>query len=366
MNKKILSVAISSLVCGLYINPNLAWADDANLKIGGAVRFQYINESYDNSHQKGSMDFDTFRLNIDGKKEDLVLSAEWRWYNNMNTLHHAWVGYDFNKYNQVQAGLILIPFGNQSYNSHSLFFSSNYYLGLEETYALGAKYIFNNENFNVQAALVKNSANGLDGTNENFSFALTQDSSDEPAGTINTGVLRATLKSQPTQDLRIEAGASVLHGQLHNIEEGISIGNYGAYAIHADINYGRFNTKLQATKYDYDFQNDDNVMILGAYGNDYDTPTSGDTYTAGVAYYIPLNLKNIDGIDIYNDFSLVNHKSDGFDKTTMNVLGVGISAGAVYTYIDYIAARNQPFLGDTFVSNGQVNHRFNINVGYYF
>jgi hypothetical protein len=51
----------------------------------------------------------------------------------------------------------------------------------------------------------------------------------------------------------------------------------------------------------------------------------------------------------------------------MNVTGVAVTSGGLYTYIDYVMARNQPFVGGSMGSNGSgTKHRFNINFGYYF
>jgi len=52
----------------------------------------------------------------------------------------------------------------------------------------------------------------------------------------------------------------------------------------------------------------------------------------------------------------------------MNVLGVAVAAGGgVYTYVVYVNAKNQPFIGgNTATDGGEVNDRFNINFGYYF
>jgi hypothetical protein len=51
----------------------------------------------------------------------------------------------------------------------------------------------------------------------------------------------------------------------------------------------------------------------------------------------------------------------------MNVLGVAISAGGLYTYVDLITAKNHPFIGGTMAGDAlDWNTRVNINLGYYF
>jgi hypothetical protein len=55
----------------------------------------------------------------------------------------------------------------------------------------------------------------------------------------------------------------------------------------------------------------------------------------------------------------------------MNVTGVLVSAGSVYTYFD-IAGKDQPWLGPNWtngleqVRQTQNGKRFNMNIGYYF
>ena len=65
---------------------------------------------------------------------------------------------------------------------------------------------------------------------------------------------------------------------------------------------------------------------------------------------------------------MMTDKSGDFNNDTiMNVLGVAISAGALYTYVDLVRAKNQPFVGGTMAGDSDDwQTRFNINFGYYF
>jgi hypothetical protein len=100
------------------------------IRVGGAVRFQYSYEDYNegNRDRSGDIDFDVFRLDLNGEIGDVILSAQYRWFQYMNVVHHAWVGYNLTPTWQVQAGVTRVPFGNLDYNSHNFFFSTNYYL----------------------------------------------------------------------------------------------------------------------------------------------------------------------------------------------------------------------------------------------
>lgn len=57
----------------------------------------------------------------------------------------------------------------------------------------------------------------------------------------------------------------------------------------------------------------------------------------------------------------------------MNVLGVMITAGPVYTYVDFASGLNHPWLSANYsdglaagLSDSDWHNRFNINIGYYF
>jgi hypothetical protein len=51
----------------------------------------------------------------------------------------------------------------------------------------------------------------------------------------------------------------------------------------------------------------------------------------------------------------------------MNVTGVSVAAGGLFTYFDWVHAKNQPFVGGSGAGDsGDYEQRFNINIGYYF
>ncbi|TWX63689.1 carbohydrate porin, partial [Colwellia demingiae] len=79
------------------VNTNTKTTTDLTpkIKVGGAVRFQYSYEDYDddNKDRGGDFDFDVFRLDVNGSIGDVKLSAQYRWYQYMNVIHHADVAY---------------------------------------------------------------------------------------------------------------------------------------------------------------------------------------------------------------------------------------------------------------------------------
>lgn len=353
--------------------------EDTGITLGGAMRFQYSYEDYneDNVRRVGDQDFDIFRLDLHGKVKGIILDAQWRWFQYMSAVQHAWVGYDFNDESQLQIGLTRIPFGNQPYNSHNWFFSPNYYLGLEDTQAMGAEYIHAGDKWNVQLAFFKNdSTGGVDGGGnraDSYSYNVlgvrgpgegANDAPLHPAGVVDTLAARVARTWKPSGDVSVEVGASALHGGLDDPSS--RIGYYNAYALHTNIDIQRWNLQAQAVHYGYETDSNAKWLAVGAYAFYDSIATKADSYSLNAAYHLPVEWGPIQGLDFYNDYSIVTHKSGNLPSTFMNVLGVGVSAGDLYTYLDYVTARNQPFIGGTMVGNGKVEHRLNINFGFYF
>lgn len=352
---------------------------DEGIHFGGAMRFQYSYEDYDrdNVHRKGDGDFDIFRLNMRGKVDDIELQAEWRWFQYMSAIKFAWLGYDFSKTSQLQLGITRIPFGNQPYDSHSYFFSSNYYLGLEDTYHMGAEYVYSGDPWSVQLAFFKNdSMGGIDGYVSNRSNGYSYnvvgirapgdgiyDAPANPIASTDTSAARVAYTFKPG-DLKLELGASALYGGLENPAR--SVGNYHAYALHMNADYKRWNVQAQASRYQYDVDGGADRLAVGAYAFYDSIAARADTYTFNVKYHQPVQWGPIHSLDFYNDYSLVTNKSGRLPSTFMNILGVGVSAGDLYTYLDFLTARNQPFVGGSMAGDGEVEHRFNVNFGFYF
>jgi len=363
----------------------------AEIDVGGAVRFQYVLEDYNDASKdnNGTFEMDTVRLNFDGTVGDVILSAEWRWYQYMNVIHHAWAGYDFSDSLQGQVGVNQVPFGVTPYNSHSFFFSSNYYLGLEDDYDFGAKLIYDEGPLNIQGAFYWNdelgsgdSYLGFDGgdfpnfLNDRYSYDIIgvrdpgNGTYSEPSGyafdsNIFNGRIVYTIGHG--SDRSTELGISGQYGDVVDAGSN-SVGDQSAVAVHLVGNYGPWNLQLQATDYEYDMDNGSGRMAVGAY-DFYDTIAAEATsYTANVAYSLPVNWGPVSNLTFYNDYSVVTDKSADLEDTWMNVSGIAVTSGGLYTYIDLILAENQPFIGGTMDSATKpgTNTRFNINFGYYF
>lgn len=361
-------------------NPELADAPVEGIKVGGAVRFQYSFEDYvpANRERVGDLDFDTFRINLDGVIGDVILSAELRYYQYMQVIHHAWVGYDLSPAWRGHLGVVRVPFGHQPFNSNSYFFSTLYYAGLEDDYDLGGLLHGKLGAFDVQLGLFKNDEQGgIDGyvsdRTERYSYDLlgirgtgegTFDAPAQPIAESNTLALRAAWSGSAGR-AKISAGASALYGDLVDADD--SVGSQRAAALHAGATMGRWALALQSTRYDHRTDVGADRLVVGAYAFYDSIPAAATVHTAHLAYAMPVRWGPVTSLTFYNDHSQMTAKRGVGGRTWMNTLGMSVVAGGLFTYFDLVTARNQPFIGGSLGDDaGATRTRFNINVGYYF
>lgn len=381
------------------------------LRIGGALRYNYIYTFYEGetfplgTALRNDFTWDTWRLNIEGQNKGVLLSFEYRFYPTFNThfIQHGWLGYNFTDKDQLQLGITQVPFGNLKYASHSWWFQTPYYVGLEDDYDMGLKWHRQMPNWDLHFAY----------------FVLA-----EPRGTSEPsfGVLSAARYSYDVVPVPGESNLernqfnlrAVRH--LDNTNLGISlqrtgifnletenIGSQIAGAVHLEGTYDRWNLNTEYIYYNYsnvenDLGQDLQVVQMGAYGfGTYDVASEASMYVVGLSYSIPVQWGPVSNVTLYDDYTYTQkHNSlniDGseiaFQPTQQNVLGALITAGSVYTYIDLAMGQNHPWItndfGGTDLGMGNAentdelitdtnlpdvspdwNMRFNINLGYYF
>ncbi len=364
------------------LEEQLKTAQNAPITIGGAVRFQYAWDDYSAANQDrgGDFDFDLFRLDYSGTIGDVILSAQYRWFQYMNTIQHAWVGYNFSEQWQGQVGITKVPFGIMPYNSNSYFFSSNFYVGLEDDHDSGIKLLYRDAQWDFDIAYFKNDEQGgIDGGASNRFDRYAYDALgvrlsgegvyDTPNVAIsehNTLAVRVARKYSLAAEQSLEWGLSAQSGKL--VDSTHSVGSREAFAVHGVYRHNNWTVMTQVSDYRYHIDDiSEDGIVVGAYAF-YDTiPSKARLYTANIAYSMPVQIGPVSNLTFYNDYSLMTNKSGGYADTVMNVLGVAVSAGGLYTYIDWVTAKNQPFIGGTMVGNDDsTKTRININFGYYF
>jgi len=350
-----------------------------SIKVGGAVRFQYSYEDYNeaNRDRSGDFDFDVFRLDVNGSIGDVTVSAQYRWYQYMNVVHHAYVGYQLSDEWQTQLGITQVPFGILDYNSNSFFFSSGYYAGLEDDFDTGISFIGKFDQHDVRFAFFKNDELGgidgyVDNRNDRYSYDVVGIRDIESEGIY--GAPTIAMAESNTLNARYayafngntEVGVSLQHGDLAGITG--SVGDRSAYAVHVKSQIDNIGIMFQFTDYKYDLDNGSDFVAVGAYSFTDSIPAEAKLYNLNLSYSMPVAIGPVTNLKFYNDINLMTDKSGDFNQDTiMNVAGVAVSAGGIYSYIDLITAKNQPFIGGSMAGDtDNWNTRFNINIGYYF
>lgn len=387
-----------------------------DIQVGGALRFQLQRRGGDPNDRAtaGEIDIDTFRLNFDGEIKDIVFSAEYRFYptfDNAHFIHHGWLGYDFAEHWQGRLGIMQVPFGIQPYASHNFFFSSNYYVGLEDDYDTGVNFLYRRGPHDLQLAFFKNDEYAGGGGFKRYSYdplnmiyrgtvageAVTDKVAIEEANTLN---LRYAYTLGQGTTAASEIGVSAQAGQIYNGLTQDTDGHHWAGALHLNGDYGPWNLMLQLARYEIEadlpsskpFLNEDDEIVgtlyldrdmvgTGAYAFEYTMPAEAWTYLFNVAYTQKVAIGPISELTYYNDFTYVDKDDPRLEATVQNVSGMSILAGAFFTYVDFVLGKNQPFT-NSYVNSGGFggaqmtdlgsasaddwNTRFNINVGYYF
>jgi len=350
------------------------------IEVGGAVRTNFSYTSYDegNKNRGGDFDFDLLRLDFRGTVGDVSLNAEIRFFDYMTAVKKAYVAYQLDELWQAQLGITQVPFGNWPYNSNNYFFSSNYYLGLEDDHDLGMLFKRQiSDQWQLDIGFFKNDElGGIDGyvgdKTDRYSYDIvgartaTEDIYGEPTQALaetNTFVSRFGYHLRQGQ-LHTELGFSVLSGKLHDAVR--NAGDYQAYALHLNSRYQRWQLQLQHSQYQYDLDSIERIAV-GAYGFYDSIAAEAKSATVNLAYDVPVQWGPVTDLQFYNNYSLVYDKSDQSRNTLMNVTGFSLAAGSLFTYVDYVHARNQPFVGGSMAGgSSDEEQRFNINIGYYF
>lgn len=299
------------------------------------------------------------------------------------------MGYSWNDNTQLEIGVTQVPFGDLPYASHSYWFSTAYYLGFEDDYDMGLKltHTWNNIDLAVAYFLQADPRGvGIDINAGRYSYDLVpfdpEDTTIVGASNVERNQFngRAAYTFEMGEGDDIEVGISGQYGQIYNnqvTDEDDTWRSRYAAAVHVDADQGPFNLKLHGIYYKFNaVDNEGNTLdevIMGAYGYIQPVVTNAALYTAGLAYELPFQLGPA-SFTVYNDYTYTDKLDEDLEDAHQNTFGVLIAAGPIYTYVDLASGYNHPWLTNQFGTGLGVesqdelqwNHRFNINLGYYF
>jgi hypothetical protein len=353
--------------------------ESPEVKIGGALRFNYNLSSWkpEQKSRGGDFGFDMFRINAIAAYRGIYVNAEYRHYPEAfggGMLKQGWFGYKFNEAEELQVGLTQVPLGIQQYNSHNWFFNLGYYMGLEDDHDMGIKYMNLGEKWEYQIAYFKNAEELNFGdasavSPSRYSYDVAGNNKEVHQGNIK-------LLYKWGDSLKSRLGVSAQYGGLYNINTKRK-GDHYALAVHYEADFKLWNLKTEAMLVSHNPNNAEGVsrelITMAAYGTPYEVASDFNLYTLAVARDVPVSWGPVSNLQFYNDFGYMQKKPTSFEDSFMNVTGVLISAGNLYTYVDYAAGYNHSWLGGNFVNDFAAGNpdakweaRFNINFGYYF
>jgi hypothetical protein len=369
------TTSITVLAALLLALPATAAAEEEGINFGGAVRLNYAWRDYDdqNKDRLGDFELELFRINARGTVGEVILDAEWRRYNDFQAIHHAWVGYRFDDDRHVELGITQVPFGILPYASHSFWFGGTYYMGFEDDYDTGVKFVQQRGDWTFHYAFFKNPEYTDDSRYGRYSFDLVT-GGDQQNSETNQLNFRAARLLQHADDRSTELGLSLQAGQIYNRATERD-GDRWAVAAHMNGNYGPWNLQLQGIRYEFKPENQAGVSAdfvqFGAFDFPFLVAARGNVLSANVARSFDVNWGPITGLNCYNNFTYIDPDVDNSAESIQNVTGCSVSAGGVFAYFDWIAGRNMWFSGGDGIgldgaSAGKWRSRLNVNIGYYF
>lgn len=346
-------------------------ASEPDIEIGGALRFTgfWTDDNQAIKGKRGESGLDLFRVSAKGSIDDVLLSAEYRFYPFMNTLHHGWIGYRFDNDSQIEFGVTKVPFGLLPYAAHNFWFGVPYYVGMSDDYDLGVKYVWPNGAWNTQLAFFKNSELSSSSNLGRYSFDVVSagEARNEENNQINARVAYTFGKDTNCSH---EVGLSTQWGELYNADTDRR-GDKWAAATHLDTRCGRWNFQLELARFDHNPANPVGVapdrIEIGGFEAVFDVAQTGTLGVANIAYNFPLGGEKIDQLTCYNDYSVLAKDGPGEDSQ-LNTTGCALGIGPMFIYLDLINANNMIFFGDGSLAGGgndEWSTRFNVNVGYY-
>ena len=383
------------------------------LEIGGALRANFIVGDYtqpgnSNGNRGGSGNFqlDTFRINLDYERGPWVGKGEYRFYpgyerNNADGYHFfhtAWLGYNFESGDQLQAGLNRSPFGPGAYGvSQSWLFDQHYYVGLSDNMNIGFKYTtdrvkdwtFDFAYYAPHTPTGTGNNFGRDSSRYSYDVVDETGSGYEESHQFNARGIYSTQFGEVSADL----GGSLQYGILES-NGPQDDGDMFASSVHAILKWGNWTLAPQLTYYNYDvdYQNaagntiEDKVVTMGAY--DFPTEVAAEAWIPAVSlsyYHETPQVEWLDYMIPYVEYSSIVKTESSFNDSEMFIIGSAFGRGGWYIYADMAFSNGNDFIGDREVSasknfgatggftsqfgensNDSWSTRFNLNLGYYF
>ena len=388
-----------------------AAADPGPIRVGGAIRANYVFGSYVEEGPLarrgdgiGTIELDTFRLNADIGHRKLIGRVEYRWYEGYSMIHTAWLGYDFGGGGTLRAGIVRVPFGPGPYGaSNSWFFDQHYYVGLADDMDLGLRWTRTHGDWTFDAAWYAGAepqthGDSLMSSRYSYDIVLWNERADAD-GVVEWGAGTNGFEERGQFNFRAirswggrtDAGFSLQYGRLAGSgaggDESEDAGHY-ALSGHLKNDWGDFTLYSQLSYYAYDLPLDtpwgtNELIPMGAY--DFAWPIAARAWVPALS----LRYRGIaaspgalvEAVVPYVEVSSIVKTVAEYNDSTLVMLGTSLTLrnGLIITN-DLAVSNGSYWVGDRgddysrlgsvgdFGANGndRWNFRFNVNIAYYF
>ncbi|PYY82807.1 hypothetical protein DNK59_20880 [Pseudomonas sp. TKO26] len=385
----------SALLCnvallGSLATPALAVQVSDHLDLGGAVRARW---DYDPDRDIQTFNFDTAILSAKYSSDTWIGAAKYRFYGGAYPYRYtdkvgdvafaesAWIGYRFNPEQQVQVGLNQIPFGLQPYFGSTFFETLGNVVGLEDIEQVGAKYIQQSADWNLQAGYYLRPAWQGKGTSNGRTYSSVVSSADSYVADgshnreRNTLVLRVARAVQ-LGDWASEVGVSGLTSTLKNNDTG-NDGRRNAMAVHYLGKNGPWGVQLQAARQQMSPRNPgtDELVSLGGYDGTFNVASRGNLYVADLSYDVDGKylFDQLSGVKLYANYSAFDKSASAYKTSQRMILGSSFSLSKLWIATEWLFGKNDPYIGGSSYAqslgaggSNQWENQVYVNIGYYF
>lgn len=375
---------------GSLATPALAVQVTDHLDLGGAVRARW---DYDPDRDIQTFNFDTAILSAKYSSETWIGAAKYRFYGGAYPYRYtdkvgdiafaesAWIGYRFNPEQQVQVGLNQIPFGLQPYFGSTFFETLGNVVGLEDIEQVGAKYIQQSGDWNLQAGYYLRPAWQGKGTSNGRTYSSVVSSADSYVADGSDNRERDTLVLRVARAVQLggwasEVGVSGVTSTLKN-NDTHSDGRRNAMAVHYLGKNGPWGLQLQAARQQMSPRNPgtDELVTLGGYDGTFNVASRGNLYVADLSYDVggKYLLDQISGVKLYANYSAFDKSASAYKTSQRMILGSSFSLSKLWIATEWLFGKNDPYIGGSSYAqslgaggSNQWENQVYVNIGYYF
>lgn len=342
------------------------------VQITGSYRLNYTVQDWNERQEDrgGDFRFNQINLGAETEKNGVRLSSQYRWYDGLSMVHHIYFATDIGDQSEIQVGLTKVPFGIQPYESNNDWGDNALFMGFNDDYDAGIKYITQRDALNLQVAYFSNGDKSPTNA-ERFSADLVSSAgqANEEAHQLN---LHAAYKVGGS-----EFGASTQFTGLYNSETK-QMGDAWAAAVFLNGKYDALGVQLQAGRYEYNPENPDGVsedsIQMGAFNATYQVASKANMYVANFHYDLPFKGGILELVRVYSDYNLIDKDESSFKDSQIHTVGAMFVTGDLYTFVDLTSGKNALFVGGGDYENALAagdgedkwNRFLNIQFGYYF